>query len=266
MFTSIAGRAVVVTGGTRGIGKGIASVVARHGARGVVTGRDSDVARAAAEELDALAERPGEVSFIQADVSNREDCRRMAANAQERLGGVDVLCANAGVFPDSLLADMTEEMLDQVLGTNLKGTVLSVQACLPALARSGRGRVILTSSITGPITGYPGWTGYGASKAGQLGFMRTAAIELAPSRITVNAVLPGNIVTEGLAELGEDYATSMAASIPLRRLRSVDDIGYPPLFLATDEAGYITGQPIVVDGGQVLPETLDAVREAKAAE
>jgi 3-oxoacyl-[acyl-carrier protein] reductase len=229
MFTSIAGRAVVVTGGTRGIGKGIASVFARNGARVLITGRDSDVARAAAEELSADG---AEVSFIQADVSSREDCRRMAANAIERLGG---------------------------------GTVWSVQACLPALVRSGRGRVILTSSITGPITGYPGWTGYGASKAGQLGFMRTAAIELAPSGITVNAVLPGNIVTEGLAELGEDYATSMAASIPLRRLGSVDDIGYAALFLATDEAGYITGQTIVVDGGQVLPETLEAVLEAKAA-
>jgi len=265
MFTSIAGRAVVVTGGSRGIGKGIASVFARSGARVLITGRDSDVARSAAEELDALAERPGEVSFIQADVSDREDSRRVAAIATERLGGIDVLCANAGIFPDSLLADMTEEMLDQVFGTNLKGTVFSVQACLPALERSGRGRVILTSSITGPITGYPGWTAYGASKAGQLGFMRTAAIELAPRRITVNAVLPGNIVTEGLAELGEDYATSMAASIPLRRLGSVDDIGYAALFLATEEAGYITGQTIVVDGGQVLPETLEAVLEVKGS-
>jgi 3-oxoacyl-[acyl-carrier protein] reductase len=257
MFTSIAGRAVVVTGGTRGIGKGIAGVFARNGARVLITGRDSDAARAAAAELGA------DVSFVQADVSDREDCRRMAGIATERLGGIDVLCANAGVFPESLLADMTEETLDQVLGTNLKGTVFAVQACLPALARSGRGRVILTSSITGPITGYPGWTGYGASKAGQLGFMRTAAIELAPSHITVNAVLPGNIVTEGLAELGEDYAASMAASIPLRRLGSVDDIGYAALFLATEEAGYITGQTIVVDGGQVLPETLEAVLEAK---
>ena len=263
MFTSIAGRAVVVTGGSRGIGKGIASVFARSGARVLITGRDSDVARSAAEELDALAERPGEVSFIQADVSDREDSRRVAAIATERLGGIDVLCANAGIFPDSLLADMTEEMLDQVLSTNLKGTVFSVQACLPALERSGRGRVILTSSITGPITGYPGWTGYGASKAGQLGFMRTAAIELAASNVTVNAVLPGNIVTEGLAELGADYASSMAASIPLRRLGSVDDIGYAALFLATEEAGYITGQTIVVDGGQVLPETLEAVLEVK---
>ena len=154
---------------------------------------------------------------------------------------------------------MTEEVLDQVLGVNLKGTVFSVQACLPALARSGRGRVILISSITGPITGFPGWTHYGASKAGQLGFMRTAAIELAPSRITVNAVLPGNIITEGLAELGEDYAAKMAAAIPLRHLGSVDDIGYAALFLATEEAGYITGQTIVIDGGQVLPETPDAI-------
>jgi 3-oxoacyl-[acyl-carrier protein] reductase len=263
MFTSIAGRAVVVTGGTRGIGKGIARVFARNGARVLITGRDSDVARSAAEELSAVASGE-EVSFVQADVASREDCRRMAAIATERLGGIDVLCANAGIFPDSLLADMTEEVLDQVLGVNLKGTVFSVQACLPALERSGRGRVILTSSITGPITGYPGWTGYGASKAGQLGFMRTAAIELAPSHITVNAVLPGNIVTEGLASLGENYASSMAASIPLRRLGSVDDIGYAALFLATEEAGYITGQTIVVDGGQVLPETLEAVLEAKA--
>src|SRR6516225_7711930 len=259
MFTSIAGRVVVVTGGTRGIGKGIAGVFARNGARVLITGRDSDVARAAAEELDALAENSGEVSFVQADVSDREDCRRMAAIATERLGGIDVLCANAGVFPDSLLADMTEETLDEVLGVNLKGTVFSVQACLPALARSGRGRVILTSSITGPITGYPGWTHYGASKAGQLGFMRTAAIELAPSRVTVNAVLPGNIVTEGLASMGEDYAAGMTAAIPLRRLGTVDEIGYTALFFATDEAAYITGQTIVVDGGQVLPESPDAM-------
>jgi 3-oxoacyl-[acyl-carrier protein] reductase len=137
--------------------------------------------------------------------------------------------------------------------------VLAVQACLPALKSSGRGRVIVTSSITGPITGFPGWTHYGASKAGQLGFMRTAAIELAPSGITVNAVLPGNIITEGLLSLGEDYAEQMAAAIPMRRLGSVDDIGYAALFLATDEAAYITGQTIVVDGGQVLPESPEAI-------
>jgi 3-oxoacyl-[acyl-carrier protein] reductase len=264
MFTSIAGRAVVVTGGTRGIGKGMASVFARNGARVVITGRDFEVARAAADELSAQAAAPGEVSYLLADVASREDCRRMAAVARERLGGIDVLCANAGIFPEGRLADITEEDLDQVIDTNLKGTVLAVQACLPALMSSGRGRVIITSSITGPITGFPGWTHYAASKAGQLGFMRTAAIELAPSGITVNAVLPGNIATEGLAELGEDYAEQMAAAIPMRRLGSVDDIGYSALFLATDEAAYITGQTIVIDGGQVLPESPEAMAAIEA--
>jgi len=259
MFTSIAGRAVLVTGGTRGIGKGIASVFASNGARVLITGRDSDAARAAAEEL------PGEVSYVLADVADREDCRRMAAIAQERLGGIDVLCANAGIFPEGRLADLTEEDLDQVFGTNLKGTIFSVQACLPALERSARGRVILTSSITGPITGVPGWTHYGASKAGQLGFMRAAAIELAPSGITVNAVLPGNIITEDLADLGKARMRNMTAAIPLRRLGTVDEIGHAVLFLATEEAAYITGQTIVVDGGQVLPEFLGAVAGAEAA-
>jgi 3-oxoacyl-[acyl-carrier protein] reductase len=252
MFTPVAGRAVVVTGGTRGIGKGIASVFARNGARVLITGRDEAAGTAAVRET-------GAVAFVPADVALKADCERVAAAAREALGGIDVLCANAGIFPEARLTEMTEADLDRVLGVNLKGTVLSVQACLPLLAASGRGRVIVTSSITGPITGNPGWTHYGASKAGQLGFMRTAAIELARDGITVNAVLPGNIMTEGLAGLGEDYIAGMTAAIPLRKLGSVDDIGYAALFLATDEAAYITGQTIVVDGGQVLPESLEAV-------
>src|ERR1700727_3045715 len=258
MFTSIAGRAVVVTGGTRGIGKGIAGVFVRNGARVLITGRDFEVARAAADELSDRAAGSGlagEVSFLLADVASTEDCRRMAGVAQERLGGIDVLCTNAGIFPDARLEDLTEADLDQVLGINLKGTILSVQACLPALARSGRGRVIITSSITGPITGFPGWTHYGASKAGQLGFMRTAAIELAPSGITVNAVLPGNIATEGLAALGPDYIRQMEASVPMRRIGSVGDVANAALFFASLEAGYITGQSLVIDGGQILPES-----------
>ena len=256
MFTSIAGRAVVVTGGTRGIGKGIARVFAGAGARVLITGRDEEAAKGAVADLAAGG---GEASYVLGDVARREDCRRIATAAAERLGGIDVLCANAGIFPEARLEDLTESDLDQVFGTNLKGTVLSVQACLTALTASGRGRVILTSSITGPITGFPGWTHYGASKAGQLGFMRTAAIELAPKGITVNAVLPGNIATEGLAGLGEDYASGMTAAIPMRRLGTVDEIGYTALFLATDEAAYITGQTIVVDGGQVLPESPEAM-------
>ncbi len=256
MFTSIAGRAVVVTGATRGIGKGIARVFANSGARVLVVGRDEEAATATVRELSAHG---ADVSQVLADVSSRADCLRMADTAVERMGGVDVLCANAGIFPERRLEDLTDEDMELVFGTNLKGCVLSVQACLPALRRSGRGRVILTSSITGPITGFPGWAHYGASKAGQLGFMRTAAIELAPSAITVNAVLPGNVVTEGLEDLGEDYMKQMTATIPLGRLGTVEEIGYAALFLATDEAAYITGQTIVVDGGQVLPESLAAV-------
>jgi 3-oxoacyl-[acyl-carrier protein] reductase len=256
VFTSIAGRAVLVTGGTRGIGKGIARVFASRGARVLITGRDEAAAKATAAELAAAG---GDVSYLLADVSVRADCARMAEVAADRLGGIDVLCANAGIFPEARLADMTDEDIDTVLGTNLRGSILSVQACLPALTASGHGRVVLTSSITGPITGFPGWVHYGASKAGQLGFMRTAAIELAASGITINAVLPGNVFTEGLADLGDEYIQSMTASIPLRRLGTVDEIGYAALFLATDEAAYITGQTIVVDGGQVLPESLGAL-------
>jgi 3-oxoacyl-[acyl-carrier protein] reductase len=256
MFTPITGRAVVVTGATRGIGKGIAAVFAGAGARVLITGRDAAAAEATVAELSATG---AEVAHVLGDIGSRRDCERMAAAAIERFGGIDVLCANAGIFPDARLADMTDDDIEQVFGTNLRGTILSVQACLPALARSAHGRVILTSSITGPITGFPGWAHYGASKAGQLGFMRTAAIELATSGITVNAVMPGNIVTEGLADLGEDYLKQMTDSIPLRRLGTVADIGNAALFLASDEAGYITGQTIVVDGGQVLPESLAAM-------
>ena len=133
-----------------------------------------------------------------------------------------MLCANAGIFPQAKLEDMKPELWDEVMSTNLKGTFLSVQACVPYLKKSDQGRIVLTSSITGPITGFPGWTHYGTTKAGQLGFMRTASIELAKYGITVNAVLPGNIVTEGLQGLGDEYLKAMAAAIPLKRLGDVE--------------------------------------------
>jgi 3-oxoacyl-[acyl-carrier protein] reductase len=252
VFTSVAGRSVVVTGGSRGIGRGIAAVFAAAGADVTIVGRD----RAALDETAAALK----VGTCVADVSRVDDCRRMASFVTERSGGIDVLCANAGIFPESPLAGMSEVEFDAVFAVNVKGTVFSVQACTDALAASGHGRVIVTSSITGPITGFPGWSHYGASKAAQLGFVRTAAIELARKRITVNAVLPGNVLTEGLVAMGEDYIASMTASIPLGRLGDVADIGHACLFLASDEAGFITGQTLVVDGGQVLPESLAAVR------
>jgi 3-oxoacyl-[acyl-carrier protein] reductase len=247
VFTPLTGRTVLVTGGTKGIGKGIARVFAKAGCDVVLAARDRATGEAAAQELGAR--------FVQADISQAADCERMAAEA----GDVDVLCANAGIFPDVKLADMTEDDIDGIFATNVKGTMLSVKACLPALERSGHGRVIVTSSITGPITGYPGWSHYGATKAAQLGFIRTAAIELAPRHITINAVLPGNVASEGLDELGPEYQRKMEDSIPQKKLGIVEDIGYAALFFATDEASYITGQTIVIDGGQVLPESLMAL-------
>jgi 3-oxoacyl-[acyl-carrier protein] reductase len=251
LFTPVTDRVVLVTGGTKGIGKGIARVFAGAGAKVVVVARGAEAGEAAAEELGG--------TYVQADVGVAADCERMAAETVERFGGIDVLCANAGVFPDAKLEDITEDDIDAIFATNVKGTMLSVKACMPALERSGHGRVVLTSSITGPITGYPGWCHYGATKAAQLGFLRTAAIELAPKGITINAVMPGNIETEGLDELGPEYRQKMESSIPQRKLGTVQDIGYAALFLATDEASYITGQTIVVDGGQVLPESMMAM-------
>jgi 3-oxoacyl-[acyl-carrier protein] reductase len=261
LFTPITGRSVIVTGGSRGIGRGLARVFAGAGASVLIVARGEEAASAAVKEMTAAG---GRASYLLADVDEPAAADRMAVAAVERHGGVDVLCCNAGIYPAVPLREMTAEDIDRVLVTNVRATMLAVRACLPALERSGRGRVILTSSITGPVTGYPGWSHYGATKAAQLGFMRTAAIELAPLKITVNAVLPGNIYTEGLQDLGEDYLRQMERSIPLGRLGTVEDIGHAALFLASDEAGYITGQTIVVDGGQILPESLSAMEDMAA--
>jgi 3-oxoacyl-[acyl-carrier protein] reductase len=255
---SLQGKSVVVTGGSKGIGRGIALVFAAAGANVAIAARSAADVDAAVAEADAAG--PGKVIGVIADVSQRDSCVAMAAAAVSAFGGIDVLCANAGIFPDSKLMDMTEDEIDRIFATNVKGTMLSVKACVPALERSGHGRVIVTSSITGPFTGFPGWSHYGATKAAQLGFIRTACIELAKRTITINAVLPGNVVSEGLDELGEDYRRQMESSIPLGRLGDVSEIGATALFLATDEAGYITGQTIVVDGGQTVPESLMALQ------
>ncbi|WP_420343735.1 3-oxoacyl-ACP reductase FabG [Paenirhodobacter sp.] len=249
MFEPLQGKTVIVTGASRGIGKGIALRFAAAGLNTVVVSRSLAEAEAVAAQAGAQA------IGVAADVSTPEGCAAMVAAAVARFGGVDILCANAGIFPAAKLAEMTVADFDHVISTNLKSTFLSVQAVLPEMEKRGQGRVVITSSITGPITGYPGWSHYGASKAGQLGFMRTAAIELAPKRITVNAVMPGNIATEGLDGMGADYIAGMEAAIPQKRLGSVADIANAALFLASNEAAYITGQTIVVDGGQVLPES-----------
>ncbi|TRC77189.1 3-oxoacyl-ACP reductase FabG [Mesorhizobium sp. WSM4307] len=253
MTQSLRGRSVVVTGGSKGIGKGIARVFALSGAKVAIIARHVDQAEAAAAEI-------GHGAFgAVGDVTSLASIESALAAAAARNGSIDVLCANAGIFPQARLEDMTSQQWDEVVDTNLKGTFHAVKAAVPYLKASDQGRIVLTSSITGPITGFPGWSHYGATKAGQLGFMRTACIELARYGITVNAVMPGNIVTEGLVGLGGDYQKTMAASIPLKRLGSVEDIGYAALYFASKEAGYVTGQTIIVDGGQILPESLEAL-------
>jgi 3-oxoacyl-[acyl-carrier protein] reductase len=252
MLTSLEGRSVIVTGASKGIGKGIARVFASKGARVLIAARDIAQAETAAADIRANG---GIASAVSVDVSTVEGNTVMAEAAIARHGGIDILCCNAGVFPEAKLAEMSVADWNQVMDINLKGTFLSVHACLPGLKARGKGRIVLTSSITGPITGSPGWSHYGASKAGQLGFMRSAALELAPFNITVNAVLPGNILTEGVEGLGAEYIARMKSAIPAGRLGSVEDVAYAVLFLASEEAAYISGQTIVVDGGQVLPES-----------
>ena len=152
MLTSLQGKSVVVTGASKGIGKGIARVFADKGAKVLVVARHTDLVEATAKAIGNGA------SAFAADVTKLTDLEAMAATATERHGGIDVLCANAGIFPQARIEDMSPEQWDEVLSTNLKGTFLAVKACIPYLKKSGQGRVVLTTYITRPNTGFPGWT------------------------------------------------------------------------------------------------------------
>lgn len=258
MLTSVKDKSVIVTGGSKGIGRGIAKVFADQGAAVTIAARGEEDLKTTAAELSADG---GRVRYAVCDVGDWDSVKAMVDEAAALQSGLDIMCANAGAFPQTKIVDMDATEWDQVMGTNLRSAFLCVKASIPHFEKAGQGRVVLTSSITGPVTGYPGWSHYGASKAGQLGFLKTAAMELARYNTTINAVMPGNIVTEGLNDLGQDYLDSMAAAIPLKRLGSVADIGFAALFFASDEAAYITGQQIVVDGGQIIPESLEAIAE-----
>jgi 3-oxoacyl-[acyl-carrier protein] reductase len=250
------GQAAIVTGSARGIGRGIATVLASEGARVAIADVDEAAARSTAGELrdaghDAIA--------VGVDVTDRAGVRAMAAAVLDAFGRLDVLAANAGIYPTALIDEIDEREWDRVNDLNAKGAFFALQACVPSMRERGYGRVVLTSSITGPITGHPGYAHYGASKAAMLGFMRSAAIELATAGVTVNAVMPGNVRTPGLDEAGEEHQRQMMASIPLKDFADPEDIGWAVRFLASPEARYITGQTLVVDGGQVLPETPEAL-------
>jgi 3-oxoacyl-[acyl-carrier protein] reductase len=256
MFTPLKDKVALVTGGSKGIGKGIATVFARAGIKVMIVARGEETAALTVGEIRASG---GVADYFIGNVSNKADMEAAAAKTVAVFGGIDIVCANAGTAAVAKIDEMSEDQWDRVLDINLKGMFFTIKSCLPELKKSETPRIILTSSVTGAFTGYPGWTHYGASKAGMLGYMRSASVELAKYQITVNAVLPGNVSTEGLSNMPEAYIASATAAVPLKRLGAVEDIGNTALFLATKEAGYITGQSIVVDGGQILPETFEAI-------
>jgi 3-oxoacyl-[acyl-carrier protein] reductase len=245
------GGVAVVTGAAAGVGRGIAAVLGHEGARVVIADVDAAAAAEAAAEL--RAEGVDAVA-IEVDVADRASVEAMAAAALERFGRIDILAANAGIYPSATLLEMTGEDWDRVMDVNVKGAFHALQACAPAMRRRRYGRIVLISSITGPLVAVPGLAHYAASKAGLLGLMRSAALELVGDGITVNAVQPGNVRTPGLDRLGEGHLREMVESIPIGRLAEPEEVGWAVRFLASEEAGYITGQTLVVDGGQVLPE------------
>ena len=256
------GKVTLITGAAKGIGRGIARVFAAEDATLVIADVDAEVGEATAAEL---AKGGAVAEFIKVDVTSAASCEAAVKSVLERHGHIDTLISNAGIYPQARVAEMTEADWDRIFAINVKGMFFMVKSVLPGMRTRKYGRIVLTSSVTGPVTGYPGWAHYGATKAAMLGFMRSAAIEVAQEGVTINAVLPGNIMTEGMEGMGQEYIDHLAASIPMKKLGTPEDVGFAMLFLATAEASYITGQTIIVDGGQLLPEGAGAVEESGAA-
>lgn len=247
------GRRILVTGGTRGIGFGIAAELEREGAEVMLVGRDSTAGEDAVRRIGS--ERAG-VRFSQCDLRDLDSLPEVVASAREEMGGLDALCHSAGIYPEKPLRDMTVPDWHEVLDTNLTAVMVLLREMLDDLTSCGRGRVVHVSSITGTTTGMENLSHYGASKGGLEGFMRTSAVELAPRGITVNAVAPGTVLTESLEELYSDAGVraDVVSRIPVGRIGQPKDIASAVSFLMSDESSFITGQSLVIDGGQTLPE------------
>jgi 3-oxoacyl-[acyl-carrier protein] reductase len=246
------GKIAIVTGASKGIGLGIAQVFASEGAFVILVSRTESELK---KHVDELIHTGAKASFIVADVTKPDNMERMARIALQEHGRIDILVHNAGIYPVARITDMSVENWDHVISANLSSTFYAVKACLPAMRNQKYGRILFTSSISGPRVGWPGGAHYTASKAGMNGFMKTIAIELAKYNITVNAVEPGNIRSEGLQEMSEEHIKNISSGIPMGRLGTPEDVAYAHLFLASDEACFITGQSLIVDGGQILPES-----------
>ena len=239
------GKVVLVTGSTRGIGKEIAKAFAKEGADVIITGRQSQAAVSAAEEL----VREGfSACGLGCDVANGESVAEMVNKILDKYKTVDILINNAGTAKDNLLLRMDESDWDEVIKTNLRGVFHCTKAVLKPMLKSRTGKIISIASIIG-LTGNAGQANYAASKAGIIGFSKSIAREVASRGITVNVIAPGYIQTDMTAHLREKTREEILKNIPLKRLGTPQDVAGVCLFLASQDADYITGQTILVDGG-----------------
>ena len=242
---------VLITGGTRGIGKAIVEEFASNPSYSHITfvyASSDDKAKALVEELKSTGK---EILAFKTDASSFEDVQSVVANAIEKMGGLDVLVNNAGITKDNLLLRMSEKDFDDVINVNLKSVFNFSKAVLRTMIKQRKGRIINISSVVG-IIGNPGQANYVASKAGVIGFTKSLAKEVASRNITVNAVAPGYISTDMTDNLTEEQKEVLIKNIPLGRVGSTADIAKTVKFLSSEDAGYITGQVIVVDGGLAM--------------
>lgn len=249
----LAGKVALVTGGGQGIGRAIVEAFARAGARVMIATR---TARHGEEVLRRVHEAGGEAALCTADIGSKAEAGRAVEEAVGAFGQLDILVHNAASFLGGPVEGYSEEDLETVLAVNLKACFRLSAACIPHLRRRGGGRLLFTSSVTGPRVAMPNTSYYAASKGGINAFIRTAAIELARERITVNGVEPGYIRTAAMELLADEQGMAeMAKYIPMGCIGEPADIANAMLYLASDEARYVTGQTLCVDGGSTLPES-----------
>ena len=243
------GKSAIVTGASRGIGREIALLLAKEGARVAVNYSGSK--DKADDVVKLITESGGEAFAIQADVSDADGVKEMVDKTLEMFGSIDILVNNAGITRDNLLMRMKEDEWDDVININLKGVFLCTKGVTRQMMRQRAGRIVNVASIVG-VSGNPGQANYVAAKAGVIGFTKTAAKELASRNINVNAVAPGFITTDMTDALSEEVKNQMLSVIPLGKLGRPEDVARTVLFLLSDDAIYITGQTIHVDGGMVM--------------
>ena len=247
------GKVAVVSGSGQGIGEAIAQLFAREGAQVVVNARtESSVARV----VDTIVQEGGVAHGVTADVGSPEGVDALIDSAVRRFQHVDILVHNAGIFPFSLLEDMEDDAWNEVISVNLTSAYRLTHACIPHMKERGDGRILFTSSVQGNRVAVPGCAHYAASKAGINGFIRAAALELSQYRITVNGIEPGLVLTPGTEKvISEEKQRQWAKFVPLKRWGEPYEIAHAMLYLASAEAGYVTGQTLIIDGGALLPES-----------